>query len=445
MSANKAIPTDILPTNQFFEKQTGEPDNATKTAVAALIIDTICSATTQLEEEAVEKQLPVNHKEAASSPELEEKRKGGLAFEDKEGREEASDCLELEEKTGASSATPELEEGPEDTLNFSELEEEPEEESAAPKLEEGPEASHSPDLEELEYTSASPEEASPSSDQEELEDTLTTLELIEKLEDTSVIPEENVVFSDRGGAPEIAFLTPELEDEPRDASATPEETSAFPEQEPEGVSRTCHQRENHQKEDLYHSICKKNQHVVSSCRPPEEECVDFSFSVREQKSQLIDETGKKRQIVHLIISRIVDHIYAEAKMVRHYHDDLLIVLFEYIWDQVQNEDLCISDQTFKKMDKTIHQTLCKNMGSPNKVVFLLKYSEDSVVADCMISIVKKLLIRPSKKPNVISRFFSSLGQCLQGCFYWFRKILQQATKSQTSSESKSPAAHFPPL
>lgn len=66
---------------------------------------------------------------------------------------------------------------------------------------------------------------------------------------------------------------------------------------------------------------------------------------------------KQKKIVLWIILRIADHIYAEAKMVRHCHDNLLIVLFDYIWERVQDEDLHISDQSFKKMDKIIHQTL----------------------------------------------------------------------------------------
>lgn len=66
---------------------------------------------------------------------------------------------------------------------------------------------------------------------------------------------------------------------------------------------------------------------------------------------------KQKKIVLLIISRIVDHIYAEAKMVRHCHDNLLIVLFEYIWERVRDEDQYISDQS----------SLIKQNNPPNTV------------------------------------------------------------------------------
>ncbi|TWW82150.1 hypothetical protein D4764_01G0019650 [Takifugu flavidus] len=84
-------------------------------------------------------------------------------------------------------------------------------------------------------------------------------------------------------------------------------------------------------------------------------------------------------------------------------DDLIAYLNEYIWERVKDEDICITDDSFKKMDNKIQKILRKELGNPNKVLFLLKYSEEPVVADCMVTILRKLLKRPSKKRNIFSK------------------------------------------
>ncbi|TWW54741.1 hypothetical protein D4764_0223870 [Takifugu flavidus] len=60
-------------------------------------------------------------------------------------------------------------------------------------------------------------------------------------------------------------------------------------------------------------------------------------------------------------------------------DDLIAYLNEYIWERVKDEDICITDDSFKKMDNKIQKILRKELGNPNKVLFLLKYSEEPVV------------------------------------------------------------------
>ncbi|TWW82156.1 hypothetical protein D4764_01G0019710 [Takifugu flavidus] len=71
-------------------------------------------------------------------------------------------------------------------------------------------------------------------------------------------------------------------------------------------------------------------------------------------------------------------------------DDLIAYLNEYIWERVKDEDICITDDSFKKMDNKIQKILRKELGNPNKVLFLLKYSEEPVVADCMVTILRRV-------------------------------------------------------
>lgn len=124
------------------------------------------------------------------------------------------------------------------------------------------------------------------------------------------------------------------------------------------------------------------------------------------------EREKHKTYVELFISKIVYHIYIKANMEPQCNDELIVCLYEYIWEKVKDEDMCITDASFKKMDNKIRKVLHKKLGNPNKVLFLLKYSDKPVVADCMISILGKLLKRPSKRSNLFCRFFSREGQIL---------------------------------
>lgn len=139
---------------------------------------------------------------------------------------------------------------------------------------------------------------------------------------------------------------------------------------------------------------------------------DLTTAAREEEREENKKAEKHKAYVELFISKIVYHIYIKANMEPQCNDDLIVCLYEYIWEKVKDEDMCITDASFKKMDNKIHKILHKQLGNPNKVLFLLKYSDEPVVADCMVSILGKLLKRPSKKSNIFCRFFCRGGQIL---------------------------------
>lgn len=132
----------------------------------------------------------------------------------------------------------------------------------------------------------------------------------------------------------------------------------------------------------------------------------------EGEPQENKETEKYKTYVELFISKIVYHIHIKANMDPQCSDDLIVCLNQYIWEKVKDEDMCITDASFKKMDNKIDKVLHKQLGNPNKVLFLLKYSDKPIVADCMVSILGQLLKKPSKKSNIFCRFFSPGGQIL---------------------------------
>ncbi|CAF92526.1 unnamed protein product, partial [Tetraodon nigroviridis] len=380
--ANNQLTADLsAPSLHFsFDKLTGEPDEATRTEVTALILDLIHSATPGAKEEPAEELRP---EDAKKYPWTKEKPpKAGASPGEPEPDEVPASKPEAHQGAPGSS---EKELNPTGQLGFSEGEE-LKHASATPELKEEPDDSASSDLEEeLEEALASPKlEGEP-------EEPSVSPEHEEEPEEPSVSPEHEEEPGHASATTEETFNFSELDEEPEELSATPEPTLVSSEPEEPSATPTSDQCETQQEASEAWLFWETQ--GGASPRPGCEEQAEeaLSLSAGEQESPITNQVEKLRRMVRLIVSRIIDHIYLEAKMVYHHDDNLLLVLFEYIWDQVQDEDLCISDHSFEKMDKTIHRVLRRRVGSPNKVLFLLKHSEEPVVADCMTSIVRKLL------------------------------------------------------
>ncbi|TWW77725.1 hypothetical protein D4764_12G0011150, partial [Takifugu flavidus] len=132
-------------------------------------------------------------------------------------------------------------------------------------------------------------------------------------------------------------------------------------------------------------------------------------SVVGVEPQETKEVESMRAFVQFLIEKILNHIHQKANIVPQYNDEVLGALLAQVWPQVwdNNAHLSLTEESFNKMDKTIHKA-CKKLGNPNEVLFLLKYSEESIIEEQMVRIAKKLL-GPSRKPNIFQRFCSFLG------------------------------------
>lgn len=368
----------------------------------------------------------------------------------------------VEENPEEYSTVPQCEKQKQEVLNNSGCEDEPQESSASLEFEEEPEEGSGSFELEVEV-SVTPERkgekqefstslelkegieellASPQSEKQQqeyllyqpgVEDPQKALAAPEEVE-----PEKASAMTEREEEPRNTSSTPELEEEPEDASLpsqqsekqqqkdldesgsdsdleeTQQEASASPECEEEPEEDSNIQSEKQELEDSCELVhVEELQETSTSPTMEEEPEEDITPSECEQESKLFKDLEKNKASVLLIIETIADHIYIEANMVPEYHTSLLMALFEYIWDKVQGEDLRVSDKSLKKIDRTIHRALCEKLGGPCNVLFLLQYSEEPVVADRMVDIVKKLLIRPTKKAKALSRFFSSLGWCVK--------------------------------
>ncbi|TWW68333.1 hypothetical protein D4764_19G0001310 [Takifugu flavidus] len=133
-------------------------------------------------------------------------------------------------------------------------------------------------------------------------------------------------------------------------------------------------------------------------------------SVIGVEPQQIQEMESMRAFVQFLIEKIINHIYDEANIVPQYNDEVLSALLAHIWPRVWDSDanLSLTEKSFKKMDKMIHKAFCKKLGNPNQVLFMLKYSEESIIEEHTVRIAKELL-RPSKKLNIFQRLCCFLG------------------------------------
>lgn len=111
-----------------------------------------------------------------------------------------------------------------------------------------------------------------------------------------------------------------------------------------------------------------------------------------------------RAFVLFLLEKVLNHIHYEAKVLPQYNQQVLQALLAHIWPRMWDNTahLRLTEDSFRKMDRTIHEGVCGKLGNPNEVLFLLKYSDQPIIEDCTLNIARKLL-RPSKKANICRR------------------------------------------
>lgn len=114
--------------------------------------------------------------------------------------------------------------------------------------------------------------------------------------------------------------------------------------------------------------------------------------------------------VKCLVGKVVFHMCVEAKVMLENRYRLINEVFKKVWAEVQGEPLYITTETFKNLDKKIHQSLCRpfKCGEP----LCLITAVDPVMVDLIISLIRKQLMMPPKELNSVHRFFSSLGNAL---------------------------------
>lgn len=121
--------------------------------------------------------------------------------------------------------------------------------------------------------------------------------------------------------------------------------------------------------------------------------------------------------VNLFLEKVVFHMCSEAKVMVENSEELLDSLFESIWPEVKDEKICITHNSFRKLDETIHRGLCKKYGLIE--VMTLTSALHPAVVEFLIFFIRKKLMTPDRKKNRnhVKRFFSTVGSHLKNSFH----------------------------
>lgn len=120
--------------------------------------------------------------------------------------------------------------------------------------------------------------------------------------------------------------------------------------------------------------------------------------------------------VNLFVEKVVFHVCSEAKVMVENTEELLDSLFESIWPEVKDEKICITHNSFRKLDETIHRGLCKKYGLIE--VMTLTSALHPAIVEFLISFIRKKLMTPDRKKNWnhVKRFLSTVGSHLENSF-----------------------------
>lgn len=120
--------------------------------------------------------------------------------------------------------------------------------------------------------------------------------------------------------------------------------------------------------------------------------------------------------VNLFVEKVVSHMCSEAKVMVENTEELLDSLFESIWPEVKDEKICITHNSFRKLDETIHRGLCKKYGLIE--VMTLTNAMHPGVVEFLISFIRNKLMTPDRKKNHVKRFLSTVGSHLEKSFHF---------------------------
>lgn len=120
--------------------------------------------------------------------------------------------------------------------------------------------------------------------------------------------------------------------------------------------------------------------------------------------------------VNLFVEKVVFHVCSEAKVMVENTEELLDSLFESIWPEVKDEKICITHNSFRKLDEAIHRGLCKKYGLIE--VMTLTSALHPAIVEFLISFIRKKLMTPDRKKNWnhVNRFLSTVGNHLENSF-----------------------------
>ncbi|XP_029686943.1 uncharacterized protein [Takifugu rubripes] len=139
--------------------------------------------------------------------------------------------------------------------------------------------------------------------------------------------------------------------------------------------------------------------------------VNSNEDIAHQEAQ----RAKNKSYLKFVIQKVVYTVCSDAKMLPATISDLISNLVEIIWEKVKDKQFYTDSEVFKNLEKNIKKLLYKVLGSPEKVIFLIKCGDPVVVEQIML-IINKRMLSPRKKKSVICKLFSSLCSAISRAF-----------------------------
>lgn len=125
--------------------------------------------------------------------------------------------------------------------------------------------------------------------------------------------------------------------------------------------------------------------------------------IQQCEGQLTEHS--KVHFIFVLVEKVVFNLYYNLKIMPTNVDKVIKHVVEKVMDEVQDIDLCFRCKSFK-IYKKINIKLIKRFGSPEAVLFLLNI-KDPVIEQCIITLLKQKMMKPTNNQNVIQRFFST--------------------------------------
>ncbi|KAL3969607.1 inactive dipeptidyl peptidase 10 [Sarotherodon galilaeus] len=123
--------------------------------------------------------------------------------------------------------------------------------------------------------------------------------------------------------------------------------------------------------------------------------------------------AEKKAKLKLILHKLISTTFKEANLLCTYQDPnhILTWLLDYVWAELEDEELYITSKTFKTIDKKLLKDLCNTMGFIEHVIVSMELQE-SETAKCIVASLKDRLGKPKAKRSAIVRFFCALGRAI---------------------------------
>ncbi|XP_059211055.1 uncharacterized protein LOC131989753 [Centropristis striata] len=159
--------------------------------------------------------------------------------------------------------------------------------------------------------------------------------------------------------------------------------------------------------------------------PITEEDVQQLISTVSQVSRSSTHAATREQTVKytqlsVLVTKVVSRIYSKAKITHPAESPETFIrrVIEKTWAELEGQDFTITPKTYKRLDKTIVENMCRKWGCVEDVLVAMAL-EGEVVENYIACSVKYLLLTPPK--NKMSKFFGSFGKAVKSITGIFKR------------------------